>query len=62
VAKKRLHADTTVPHVPPSEYREGPDAARRFETAMRRMIRVSKEDLQRREEDFRKSRRPKHRK
>ena len=40
-----------------TEYNEGPDAARRFERTMNRVLKVSKEELARREAAYQKSRR-----
>lgn len=41
----------------PTEHGEGPDAARRFEHTMNRLLRVSKDELTKREADYKKSRR-----
>lgn len=46
-------------HDPP-EYREGPDAAQRFDGTMRRILTVSKDELTKREAAYQKSKRPKH--
>jgi hypothetical protein len=43
------------------EYEEGTDAARRFESAVTRVLRVSKEELAKREETYQKSRAQKDR-
>lgn len=40
-----------------TEIQEGPDAARRFEDTMDRLLRVSKEELARREADYQEARR-----
>ena len=42
-----------------SEHPEGPEAARRFEDTMRRVLRVSKDELTKREVAYQKSRRAK---
>lgn len=42
------------------EYREGPDAARRFERTLGRLITVSKEELARRDLAHRKARKGKY--
>jgi hypothetical protein len=42
-------------------YHEGPDAARRFEDTMDRLLRVSKEELARREADYQEARRVRRR-
>lgn len=39
-----------------TEIQEGPDAARRFEGTMGRLLRVSKEELVRREADYQEAR------
>lgn len=41
------------------EYREGPDAAQRFESAMNRIVTVSKDELTKREAAYQKTKRPK---
>lgn len=40
----------------PTEYHEGPEAAQRFERGVTRILSVSKEELERREYDYHKSR------
>lgn len=44
-----------------SSQREGPDAARRFEGTMDRLLQVSKEELARREADYQEARKTKPR-
>ena len=39
-----------------SEYHEGPDSARRFEQTMTRILSVSKDELNKREAEYQKSR------
>jgi hypothetical protein len=41
------------------QYHEGPDAARRFENTMSRVLSASKDELTRRETDYRKARKAK---
>ena len=45
---------------PITEYHEGAEAARRFDTTMQRVLRVSKEELIKREAEHDKTRRPKN--
>lgn len=43
----------------PSEYHEGPEAARLFELALNRVLSVSKEELNKREAAYKKARKAK---
>jgi hypothetical protein len=43
------------------EYHEGPDAARRFESTLRRIVSVPKDELKKREEAYQKLRAKKRR-
>jgi hypothetical protein len=38
------------------EYHEGPDAAERFESSLRRILKISKEELLKREADWKRTR------
>jgi hypothetical protein len=42
-----------------NEHREGPEAARRFETTLKRIVSVPKDELKKREAAYQKSRRAK---
>ncbi len=50
-----INIDEAKPHPDPKDYHEGPEAARRFESLVRRVIVVPHDEIKKREEAWKKA-------